>query len=122
MNTIVGNPTWTPPPLNTNKEHFGRALLVGAVLEALLVGGLIWVGSNTPPPPAGRKKIYCNPHDTAGSAQAEAEAGTAAAKADGASQTAAASCSVAETSGASSARAQTADSQNTVASRTGGTA
>ena len=57
MNTIVGNPSWTPPPLNTNKEHFGRALLVGAVLEALLVGGLIWVGSNTPPPQPVVKKF-----------------------------------------------------------------
>jgi len=57
VNTIVGNPTWTPPPLNTDKEHFGRALLVGAVLEALLVGGLIWVGSNTPPPKPVVKKI-----------------------------------------------------------------
>ena len=57
MNTIVGNPTWTPPPLNRGEEHFGRALLVGAVLEALLVGGLIWAGSNTPPPRPVVKKI-----------------------------------------------------------------
>ncbi|MBU2827546.1 energy transducer TonB, partial [Acidithiobacillus ferriphilus] len=54
MNTIVSDPSWAP---QRPKGHFGRALLIGAVLEVVLVGGLIWGGSNTPAPKLMVKKI-----------------------------------------------------------------
>ncbi|MHB1532545.1 energy transducer TonB [Acidithiobacillus sp.] len=32
------------------RDHFGRALLIGAALEAVLVGGLLWLGAHIPAP------------------------------------------------------------------------
>ena len=57
MNTIVSNPSWAPQCPKRPKGHFGRALLVGAVLEVVLVGGLILGSSNTPPPKPMVKKV-----------------------------------------------------------------
>ncbi|CDQ11181.1 Putative TonB family protein [Acidithiobacillus ferrivorans] len=54
MNTIVSDPSWAP---QRPKGHFGRALLIGAVLEVVLVGGLILGSSNAPPPKPMVKKI-----------------------------------------------------------------
>jgi len=57
VNTIVSDPSWAPQRPQKPEGHFGRALLVGAVLEVLLVGGLIWASGNTPPPKPMVKKI-----------------------------------------------------------------
>ena len=49
MNAILMSGS-TPMGGNPQRGHFGRALIAGAVLEALLMGGILWVGSRTPPP------------------------------------------------------------------------
>lgn len=49
MNAILMSGS-TPMGGNPQRGHFGRALMVGAMLEALLMGGILWVGSRTPPP------------------------------------------------------------------------
>ncbi|MHB8248527.1 MAG: energy transducer TonB [Acidithiobacillus sp.] len=44
MNALANT---TPLP---QRDHFGRALLIGAALEAVLVGGLLWLGAHIPAP------------------------------------------------------------------------
>lgn len=59
--TLTAIPMSAPRPTGaaSRPDRFGRALLVGAALEALLLGSLLWAGSNTPPRPVspGRKII-----------------------------------------------------------------
>ncbi|WP_437556489.1 TonB family protein [Acidithiobacillus sulfuriphilus] len=38
------------PRKPSSGNHFGRSLMVGAVLEVAFVGGLLWLGSQVPPP------------------------------------------------------------------------
>ncbi len=40
------------------KDHFGRALVLGAVLEVLVVAAIVWVSDQkAPPPPPKPKRI-----------------------------------------------------------------
>ncbi|MDX5935831.1 TonB family protein [Acidithiobacillus thiooxidans] len=57
MNTMVTNPSWSPQGPEKSEGHFGKALLVGAVLEIALLAGLLWISSAPPPPKPVVKKI-----------------------------------------------------------------
>jgi protein TonB len=57
MNTMVTNPSWSPQGPDKSEGYFGKALLVGAVLEIALLAGLLWISSAPPPPKPVVKKI-----------------------------------------------------------------
>ena len=57
MNTMVTNPSWSPQGPDKSEGHFGKALLVGAVMEIALLAGLLWISSAPPPPKPVVKKI-----------------------------------------------------------------
>jgi len=54
MGTVLSSPPLAPQP----KDFFGRALLLGAVLEVGLLAGLLWISAQkSPPPPPKPKRI-----------------------------------------------------------------
>ncbi|WP_308388742.1 TonB family protein [Acidithiobacillus sp. AMEEHan] len=54
MGAVLSNRSSAPQP----KGYFGRALIIGAVIEIALVAGLIWVSNQkSPPPPPKPKRI-----------------------------------------------------------------
>lgn len=54
MSAAISSPRLSPKP----QGYFGRALIIGALIEVGLVAGLIWVGNQkSPPPPPKPKRI-----------------------------------------------------------------
>lgn len=57
MNTMVTNPSWSSKRPQKSEGNFGKALLVGALLEVLLIAGLVWMSKPSTPPKPVVKKI-----------------------------------------------------------------